>query len=139
MSVTTERRPAAVPVDARRLRRVLGDAFAARWPGVSVFTLVRRAALIALTLTIMTVLLLLPLLLIFTEALSRGWRAAGDALAVPEAWAAIRLTLTVAALAVPVNAVFGTAAAWCIGRFRFPDRTLLMTLIELPLEPAPVV
>ena len=88
---------------------------------------------------IITVLLLLPLLLVFTEALSHGWRAAGDALAAPEAWAAIRLTLTVAAIAVPVNAVFGTAAAWCIGRFRFPGRTLLMTLIELPFSVSPVI
>ena len=139
MSATTERRQAAVPVDVRGSRRVLTEAAASRWPGVSVFTIIRRAALIALTLAIITVLLLLPLLLIFTEALSHGWRAAGDALAAPEAWAAIRLTLTVAAIAVPVNAVFGTAAAWCIGRFRFPGRTLLMTLIELPFSVSPVI
>jgi sulfate transport system permease protein len=139
MSATTERRQAAVPVDVRGSRRALAEAAASRWPGVSVFTLIRRAALIALTLAIITVLLLLPLLLVFTEALSHGWRAAGDALAAPEAWAAIRLTLTVAAIAVPVNAVFGTAAAWCIGRFRFPGRTLLMTLIELPFSVSPVI
>jgi len=139
MSATTERRQAAVPVDVRGSRRALAEAAASRWPGVSVFTIIRRAALIALTLTIITVLLLLPLLLVFTEALSHGWRAAGDALAAPEAWAAIRLTLTVAAIAVPVNAVFGTAAAWCIGRFRFPGRTLLMTLIELPFSVSPVI
>lgn len=139
MSATTERRQAAVPVDVRGSRRVLTEAAASRWPGVSVFTIIRRAALIALTLAIITVLLLLPLLLVFTEALSHGWRAAGDALAAPEAWAAIRLTLTVAAIAVPVNAVFGTAAAWCIGRFRFPGRTLLMTLIELPFSVSPVI
>jgi sulfate transport system permease protein len=139
MSATTERRQAAVPVDVRGSRRALAEAAASRWPGVSVFTIIRRAALIALTLAIITVLLLLPLLLIFTEALSHGWRAAGDALAAPEAWAAIRLTLTVAAIAVPVNAVFGTAAAWCIGRFRFPGRTLLMTLIELPFSVSPVI
>jgi len=139
MSATTERRQAAVPVDVRDSRRALAEAAASRWPGVSVFTIIRRAALIALTLAIITVLLLLPLLLVFTEALSHGWRAAGDALAAPEAWAAIRLTLTVAAIAVPVNAVFGTAAAWCIGRFRFPGRTLLMTLIELPFSVSPVI
>jgi sulfate transport system permease protein len=139
MSVTTERRQAAVPVDVRGVRRALAEAAASRWPGVSVFSMLRRGALIALTLAIITVLLLLPLLLIFTEALSHGWRAAGDALAAPEAWAAIRLTLTVAAIAVPVNAVFGTAAAWCIGRFRFPGRTLLMTLIELPFSVSPVI
>jgi sulfate/thiosulfate transport system permease protein len=139
MSATTERRQVAVPVDVRGSRRVLTEAAASRWPGVSVFTIIRRAALIALTLAIITVLLLLPLLLVFTEALSHGWRAAGDALAAPEAWAAIRLTLTVAAIAVPVNAVFGTAAAWCIGRFRFPGRTLLMTLIELPFSVSPVI
>jgi sulfate/thiosulfate transport system permease protein len=139
MSVTTERRAASVPPDVRRLPRALAEAAASRWPGVPVFTLIRRAILIALTLAIITVLLLLPLLLIFTEALSHGWRAASAALAAPEAWAAIRLTLTVAAIAVPVNAVFGTAAAWCIGRFRFPGRTLLMTLIELPFSVSPVI
>jgi sulfate/thiosulfate transport system permease protein len=139
MSVTTERRQAAVPVDVPGFRRALAEAAASRWPGVSVFTLIRRAALIALTLAIITVLLLLPLLLIFIEALSHGWRAASDALAAPEAWAAIWLTLTVAAIAVPVNAVFGTAAAWCIGRFRFAGRTLLMTLIELPFSVSPVI
>jgi sulfate/thiosulfate transport system permease protein len=139
MSVTTGQRSHSVPFDAPRLRRTLAEPVASRWPGVSVFTMMRRAALITLTLAIITVLLLLPLLLIFTEALSHGWRAASDALAAPEAWAAIRLTLTVAAIAVPVNAVFGTAAAWCIGRFRFPGRTLLMTLIGLPFSVSPVI
>ena len=107
--------------------------------GVSVVTMLRRCTLVVLALAIMTVLLLVPLVLIVTEALSHGWTAATDALATDEAWAAIRLTLTVAAIAVPVNAVFGTAAAWCIGRFRFPGRTLLMTLIELPFSVSPVI
>ena len=139
MSVTTERRLASAPVNTHGLRRALAEAVASRWPGVSVFTMFRRGVLIVLTLVIITILLLLPLLLIFTEAFSHGWRAASDALAAPEAWAAIRLTLTVAAIAVPVNAVFGTAAAWCIGRFHFPGRTLLMTLIELPFSVSPVI
>jgi sulfate transport system permease protein len=142
VSITAERHAAPVRVDARfsgGVRRALARAAGARWPGVSLSTVVRRFVLITLALAIMAVLLLLPLVLIFTEALSRGWQATRAALDTPEAWSAIQLTLAVAAIAVPVNAVFGTTAAWCIGRFRFPFRTLLMTLIELPFSVSPVI
>ncbi|MEI7712601.1 MAG: sulfate ABC transporter permease subunit CysW [Rhodospirillales bacterium] len=102
-------------------------------------TTFRHGLAIGLALSAMAILLVLPLVLIFTEALSKGLDAAMDALAEPEAWSAIRLTLTVAAIAVPVNAICGTAAAWCIGRFEFPGRTLLTTLIELPFSVSPVI
>lgn len=101
-------------------------------------TRLRRGALIALTLVMMT-LLLLPLGVIFTQAFARGWGAVLDALTDPEAVDAIRLTLMVAAVSVPLNAICGTAAAWCIGRFQFPGRALLMTLIELPFSVSPVI
>jgi sulfate/thiosulfate transport system permease protein len=102
-------------------------------------TRLRHGALIALTLSLMTVLLLLPLGIIFSQAFSRGWGAVVDALGDPAAVAAVRLTLMVAAVSVPLNAICGTAAAWCIGRFRFPGRTLLTTLIELPFSVSPVI
>ena len=98
-----------------------------------------RAALIVLTLALLVVLLLLPLVVVFVEALSRGLAAVVAALGEPDAMAAIELTLIVAAVTVPLNAICGLAAAWCIGRFRFPGRSLLMTLIELPLSVSPVI
>ena len=85
------------------------------------------------------ILLLLPLVVVFTEALSHGLAAALDALGDPDAISAIELTLIVAAVSVPLNAVCGLAAAWCIGRFRFRGRSLLITLIELPFSVSPVI
>lgn len=97
------------------------------------------AGLTALTVVLLVVLLLMPLVMVFTEALWRGFGAMLDTFADPDAIAAIRLTLLVAAVSVPLNAVCGVAAAWCIGRFRFPGRGLLITLIELPLTVSPVI
>jgi sulfate transport system permease protein len=98
-----------------------------------------HVALIALALILMTLLLLLPLTVIFTQAFAQGWAAVMEALAEPEAMDAIRLTLIVAAVSVPLNTVCGAAAAWCIGRFAFPGRTLLTTLIDLPFSVSPVI
>jgi sulfate/thiosulfate transport system permease protein len=98
-----------------------------------------RLALTALTILLLLLLLLLPLVVIFAEALSHGFGAVGHALADPDAIASIELTLLVAAVSVPLNTVCGLAAAWCIGRFRFPGRSLLITLIELPFSVSPVV
>ena len=100
---------------------------------------VARVGLISLTLVLLTLFLLLPLAVIFAEAFSRGIDAMLAALAEPDALAAIWLTLTVAAFSVPLNAVCGVTAAWCIARFRFPGRGLLMTLIELPFSVSPVI
>jgi sulfate/thiosulfate transport system permease protein len=97
------------------------------------------AGLTTLTVVLLVVLLLMPLVVVFTEALWRGFGAMLDTFADPDALAAIRLTLLVAAVCVPLNAVCGVAAAWCIGRFRFPGRGLLITLIELPLTVSPVI
>ena len=98
-----------------------------------------RIALIALTIVLLVILLLLPLVVVFTEALSRGLAAALDALEEPDAISAIELSLLVAAVSVPLNTVCGVAAAWCIGRFRFRGRSLLITLIELPFSVSPVI
>jgi sulfate transport system permease protein len=102
-------------------------------------SLVARATLVTLTVLLLLILLLLPLIVVFAEALMRGFGAVVDALTEPDSIAAIRLTLIVAAVTVPLNAVCGVAAAWCIGRFRFPGRGLLVTLIELPFSVSPVI
>jgi sulfate transport system permease protein len=98
-----------------------------------------RLMLTGLTLVLLVILLLLPLAVIFTEALSRGLGAVGDALIEPDSLASIQLTLLVAAVSVPLNTVCGVAGAWCIGRFQFRGRSLLLTLIELPLSVSPVI
>jgi sulfate transport system permease protein len=83
--------------------------------------------------------LLLPLLAIFTEALAKGWSAYAAAITSPEARDAIRLTLLSAAIAVPANLVFGLAAAWAITKFEFRGKTLLLALIDLPFSISPVI
>jgi sulfate/thiosulfate transport system permease protein len=95
--------------------------------------------LTALTVLLLLLFLLLPLAVVFTEALSRGLPRILDALTEPDTVAAIQLTLLVAAISVPLNTVCGLAGAWCIGRFQFPGRTLLITLIELPFSVSPVI
>ena len=80
-----------------------------------------------------------PLATVFGEALAKGLGPFLDAFKDPDCQAAIRLTLLVAAIAVPLNATFGLAAAWSIARFDFRGRSLLMTLIDLPLSLSPVI
>jgi sulfate/thiosulfate transport system permease protein len=98
-----------------------------------------QTGLTVLTVILLLVLLLLPLVVVFVQALMHGLSGVMDAIADPDAIAAIELTLIVAAISVPLNAVCGVAAAWCIGRFRFPGRSLLVTLIELPFSVSPVI
>jgi len=86
-----------------------------------------------------TVLLLLPLALVFQEAFARGISAFWAAIVEPDSLAAVRLSLTAAAIAVPLNTVFGIAAAWSIAKFDFPGKTFLVTLIDLPFSVSPVV
>ncbi|WP_224367592.1 sulfate ABC transporter permease subunit CysW [Hyalangium versicolor] len=83
--------------------------------------------------------LVVPLVAVFTFALQKGVGEYLSALATPEALSAIQLTLTAAVVAVPLNLVFGLAAAWLIARFRFPGRDLLVTLIDLPFSVSPVI
>ena len=98
-----------------------------------------RVSLTVLTVLLLAMLLLLPLVMVFAQALSGGWDAVTATFAEPDARAAIELTLLVAAVSVPLNSVCGLAAAWCIGRFDFPGRGLLVTLIELPFSVSPVI
>jgi sulfate/thiosulfate transport system permease protein len=83
--------------------------------------------------------LVVPLVAVFGQGLSKGLAAYGAALAEPEALAALRLTFLTAAIAVPLNLVFGLAAGWALGKFSFPGKGLLLTLIDLPLAVSPVV
>jgi sulfate/thiosulfate transport system permease protein len=83
--------------------------------------------------------LLLPLIAVFVEALRRGWSVYLAALVEPDAQAAIRLTLLTAGIAVPLNLVFGVAAAWAITKFDFPGKQLLITFIDLPFSVSPVI
>lgn len=83
--------------------------------------------------------LLLPLAAVFTEAFSRGWDVYISAISDPDAWSAIRLTLIAAGIAVPLNMLFGLAAAWGIAKFRFRGKQFLITLIDLPFAVSPVI
>lgn len=98
-----------------------------------------RRTLIAVVLAMLVIFLFAPLVAVFTEALREGWRAAAATLASPDAVSAIRLTLITAAIAVPLNAVFGIAAAWAIAKFDFRGKAFLITLIDLPFSVSPVV
>jgi sulfate transport system permease protein len=98
-----------------------------------------RVVLITLALLFMGLFLVLPLAAVFTEALRKGLGAYLNALQDEDAWSAIRLTLITAAIAVPLNLVFGVAAAWAIAKFEFRGKALLTTLIDLPFSVSPVV
>ncbi|SOC09445.1 sulfate ABC transporter permease subunit CysW [Rhodobacter maris] len=98
-----------------------------------------RRVLIGLAFATLALFVFAPLAVVFAEALAKGAGAALQSLASPDARAAIRLTLTVAAIAVPVNAAFGIAAAWFLTKFDFPGKAFLITLIDLPFSVSPVV
>jgi sulfate transport system permease protein len=98
-----------------------------------------RYTLIGIALVFMFLFLVLPLAAVFTEALRKGWEAYWDALQEPDAWSSIRLTLITAAVAVPLNLVFGIAAAWCIAKYEFRGKSFLTTLVDLPFSVSPVV
>ena len=98
-----------------------------------------RRGLIGLALIFMFLFLVLPLAAVFTEALRKGLDAYLEALKEPDAWSAIRLTLITAAVAVPLNLVFGVAAAWAIAKYEFKGKSLLTTLVDLPFSVSPVV
>lgn len=98
-----------------------------------------RRVLIGVALVFLLLFLVLPLAAVFTEALRKGLDAYLAGLREPDAWSAIRLTLITAAIAVPLNLVFGVAAAWCIAKFEFRGKAFLTTLIDLPFSISPVV
>ncbi len=98
-----------------------------------------RAFLIAVALLFLVIFLVLPLLTVFVQALAKGLNAYVAAILDPMAWAAVKLTLLVAAIAVPFNLVFGVAAAWAIAKFEFRGKSTLITLIDLPFAVSPVI
>jgi sulfate transport system permease protein len=98
-----------------------------------------RRTLIGGALLFLALFLALPLAAVFTEALRKGLDAYLEALKEPDAWAAIRLTLITAAIAVPLNLVFGVCAAWCIAKYEFRGKAFLTTLVDLPFSVSPVV
>ncbi|MBB3268717.1 sulfate transport system permease protein [Azospirillum sp. OGB3] len=98
-----------------------------------------KGLLIATALAFLLLFLVLPLVAVFVEALRRGTDAYWAALMEPDAVAAIKLTLIVAAIAVPMNLLFGVAASWCIAKFDFRGKDVLITLIDLPFSVSPVI
>jgi len=109
----------------------------ARW-GTTEPTWVRWT-LLSLALGFMFLFLVLPLAAVFTEALRKGLDAYLEAFKEPDAWSAIRLTLLTAAIALPLNLVFGIAAAWAIAKYEFRGKAFLTTLVDLPFSVSPVV
>jgi sulfate transport system permease protein len=98
-----------------------------------------KYTLLALGLSYFALFLLLPLVAVFVEGLRKGWDVYFAALIEPDALSAIKLTLIAAAISVPLNLVFGFAAAWSIAKFEFPGKHLLITFIDLPFSVSPVV
>lgn len=98
-----------------------------------------KGLLLTIALAFFVLFLVLPLITVFAEALRKGWSVYFAALTEPDALSAITLTLLVAAIAVPLNLVFGVMAAWAIAKFNFRGKQLLTTLIDLPFSVSPVV
>ena len=127
----------------------MAGSIAARWSSEGAERFESRAAtreppfvkwlIIAISLSFFALFLLLPLVAVFVEGLRKGWEAYFAAIVEPDAISAIKLTLTVAAIAVPLNLVFGVAAAWLIAKFDFFGKRVLVTLIDLPFSVSPVV
>ena len=115
------------PVASKPLPLPLTESPAARW------------TLIAIALAFLVLFLILPLIVVFAEAFREGTGTYLAALSEPEALAAIRLTLLTALIVVPLNALFGLAAAWAITKFEFRGKNLLITLIDLPFSVSPVI
>jgi len=119
--------PPLVSTRAARPAAATGEPAAIRW------------LLIAVSVGFLGLFLFLPLAVVFVEAFSHGWRVYAASLTSREAISAIRLTLLTAGIAVPLNVVFGVAAAWCIAKFEFRGKSLLVTLIDLPFAVSPVI
>lgn len=95
--------------------------------------------LVAIALGWLGIIVVLPLAVVFMEALAKGLPKYLEAFSDPDAWAAIRMTLLVAGICVPMNAVFGLAAAWAVGKFEFVGKGVLMSVIDLPFSVSPVI
>ncbi len=98
-----------------------------------------RALLIGLALLFLAAFLIVPLVVVFAEAFRKGFEVYRASISSPDALAAIKLTLLVAAITLPLNVLFGVAAAWSIAKFRFKGKSVLITLIDLPFAVSPVI
>jgi sulfate transport system permease protein len=98
-----------------------------------------RWLLIGLALLFLALFLILPLIAVFTEAFKQGAEVFAASIAEPETLSAVKLTLFVAAISVPLNVTFGIAAAWAIAKFSFRGKNVLLTLIDLPFAVSPVI
>lgn len=98
-----------------------------------------RRILISLAWLVFALFLLLPLFVVLSEAFKLGVGTFFDAIVEPDAIAALKLTLIAVAISVPLNVVFGVAAAWCVTKFEFPGKSILVTLIDLPFSVSPVI
>jgi sulfate transport system permease protein len=92
-----------------------------------------------IALAFLSLLVILPVVAIFAEALSKGFQAYVKSIIEPDAWAAVKLTLLVAGISVPLNLVFGLWASWAIAKFEFHGKSFLITLIDLPFAVSPVI
>jgi sulfate transport system permease protein len=119
--------PESITQTPRRQAAVISDAPWVKW------------GLIAVTVGFIFLFLCLPLAVVLIEAFAKGWQAYWSELTQEDAQAAIELTLITALVTVPLNTVFGVAAAWAITRFEFPGKSLLTTLIDLPFSVSPVI
>ena len=110
-----------------------------RAPPATLVPLWVRLLLMGIALAFLTLFLFVPLAAVFAEALKKGWQVYAAAIVEEDALSAVRLTLLTAAIAVPLNLVFGVAAAWTIAKFEFRGKNLLLTLIDLPFSVSPVI
>jgi sulfate transport system permease protein len=127
MATTLPLSTRALQPDRRVATAATGESVLVRW------------ALIGIAVAFLGLFIFLPLAIVFSQAFAKGISVYWASLVQPDALAAIRLTLLSAAIAVPLNLVFGVAAAWAIGKFEFVGKSLLITLIDLPFSVSPVV
>jgi sulfate transport system permease protein len=125
--MTTIAAPRLATTAPLAITRATGESPAVRW------------TLTAIALAFLALTVVLPLALVFHEALAKGLAAYLSAIREPDALSAAKLTLLIAGIAVPLNLVFGVAAAWCISKFEFRGKNLLITLIDLPFAVSPVI
>ncbi len=126
-AATLTAQPSAAARAPRRLRDATTEPRGVRW------------LLIGVALAFLTLFLFVPLALVFVEALKKGLDVYWAAITEPDAVSAIQLTLIAAGISVPLNLLFGVAAAWCIAKFDFRGKNLLLTLIDLPFSVSPVI
>ncbi len=119
--------PKAVGVAPRSIRSATSEPAWVKW------------TLIGVALAFLAFFLFVPLAIVFAEAFKKGWDVYLAAITEPDALSAIQLTLIAAVISVPLNLVFGVAAAWCIAKFEFRGKNVLLTLIDLPFSVSPVI